>query len=124
MRPSTRRTATAAALALPVGLAALAAGSPRAWAGDDLAAGMVTKFGRGLVNASTGWLELPKEWVKQSKVNPAIGWLVGTFSGVGMTIYRAGAGVYDAGFFWLPVPPRFESVIRPNTVFGDAPDLR
>lgn len=120
MRFNIRRTVKAAALAL---LMALAVASPNAWADDDLA-GMGKKLARGLVNAGTGWLEVPKEWVEQSKANPAIGWFVGTFTGSIMTLYRTGAGVYETALFYAPVPPHYDSVIQPNTVFGDVPELR
>ncbi len=123
MRFVMRRTGRAVPLALPVALAALALASPGVWA-DDVAAGMATKFSRGLVNVATGWLELPKEWVEQSKANPAIGWATGTFTGIGKTVYRTAAGVYETAFFSLPAPPRHMPVIEPNTVFGEVRELR
>lgn len=124
MRFNIRRTVRAAALALPVALGSLAAASPHAWAGDDVAAGMGKKFGRGLVNASTGWLELPKEWVEQSKAHPTYGWAAGTLTGIGMTLQRSFAGIAETAFFFVPAPGNYEPVVQPNTVFGDVPALR
>ncbi len=124
MRFNIRRTVRVAALALPVALASLAATSPHAWADEDVALGMGKKFARGVVNAGTGWLELPKEWVEQSKAHPTYGWAAGTLTGLGMILQRSAAGIAETAFFFVPAPEHYAPVMDPNTVFGDVPALR
>ncbi|MBI2104682.1 MAG: exosortase system-associated protein, TIGR04073 family [Candidatus Omnitrophica bacterium] len=96
-----RRLAHRAALAISlVGLA----GSP-AWAQDP-----IHKMGRGVANVLTGWIELPKQiHLGKQEDNPVagIGW--GLLKGAGLTVLRAGVGVYEAVTFPLPYPKGFAS---------------
>lgn len=79
--------------------------------------GSATKLARGVVNAASGWLELPKQTVIGGQENGASGVATGFVKGIGMTIGRTVAGGYETGTFWAPIPERFEPVMQPATVF-------
>src|SRR3990167_8838054 len=54
------------------------------------------KLGRGLANILTGWIELPKNIYDTSvEDNPLAGLTIGLAKGIGMTIVRTGAGIYE-----------------------------
>jgi len=62
-----------------------------------------TKLGRGLSNAATCWIEVPKQvWLVSKDRDPFTGLIYGSAKGVGYTIVRAASGVYDTAFFLLP----------------------
>ena len=66
---------------------------------------MTKKLGRGLANILTGWIELPKNIYDTSvEENPLAGITIGTAKGVGMTIVRTGAGIYETITFPFPLP--------------------
>lgn len=74
------------------------------------------KFGRGLINDATGWLEYPKQIVEVSKEhNAAVGITWGQAKGVAKGLERTGLGVYDTSFFYLP--PYDKPVLDPKYVF-------
>lgn len=81
---------------------------------------MGKKLGRGVVNVATGWLELPKNiYTTTTETNPAMGVTYGTLKGLGMTVVRTVAGVYDAVTFLLPVPRDYKPVMKPEFVFTE-----
>ena len=49
--------------------------------------------------------------------NPLSGFTVGLAKGVGMTIVRTGAGVYETVTFPFPIPEGYTPVIEPEFVF-------
>jgi len=76
------------------------------------------KLGRGLANILTGWIELPKNIYDTSvEDNPLSGLTIGLAKGVGMTIVRTGAGVYETVTFPFPIPEGYAPVIEPEFVF-------
>ena len=78
---------------------------PNAWAQDP-----IHKLGRGMVNALTGWLELPKHLnLGLQATNPIIGVGQEILQGVSMTVLRSGLGVYEILTFPIPLPKRFAS---------------
>ena len=80
---------------------------------------MLRKFGRGLLNIATSPLEIflqpVRVWVID-RSGPA-GSFAGIFQGVGFTLGRALAGVYDLFTFPVPIPFRYEPMFQPETVF-------
>ena len=75
------------------------------------------KLFRGVVNAATGWLELPKniiETTQKTEGNFFVGITWGTLKGVGATLARTGAGAWEVATF---IFPSYESVINPPTLF-------
>src|SRR3989339_2273360 len=76
------------------------------------------KLGRGLANILTGWIELPKNIYDTSvEDNPLSGLTIGLAKGVGMTIVRTGAGVYETVTFPFPIPEGYAPVLEPEFVF-------
>lgn len=79
------------------------------------------KLGRGIVNVATGWIELPKNIYDTSVEtnNPLMGITYGTLKGIGMTVVRTGAGVYDAVTFLFPMPKDYDPILKPEFVFEE-----
>ena len=78
------------------------------------------KLGRGLANILTGWVELPKNIYDTSvEENVLSGLTMGLAKGVGMTIVRTGAGVYEAVTFPFPIPEDYQPVLEPEFVFSE-----
>lgn len=106
-----RRLGMVALVALLVALnlapAAFAAGEPNAG----------TKLGRGFVNLTTGWLELPVRTVKGATGDsPVVGTFYGFGEGILRGIQRTGLGLWDGLTF--PLEPYNKPVMEPETVFG------
>lgn len=77
------------------------------------------KLGRGVVNTLTGWLEVPKGIVDESKEsNVFAGLTVGTIKGFGLGLVRTGAGVYEAVTFPFPIPEGYEPIVKPEFVYS------
>jgi len=78
------------------------------------------KLMRGLANVLTGWVELPKNIYETSvEDNMFAGITIGLAKGVGMTIVRTGAGVYETVTFPFPIPEDYAPVLEPEYVFGE-----
>ena len=77
-----------------------------------------TKLGRGVANALTGWVELPKNIYNVSvEENAFAGVTLGLAKGAGMTIVRTGAGVYEIATFPFPLPQDYKPILEPEYVF-------
>lgn len=77
------------------------------------------KLGRGVVNTFTGWLEIPKGVVDESKANNVFtGLTVGTIKGLGLGLVRTGAGIYEAITFPFPIPEGYEPIVKPEFVYS------
>ncbi|MDX8409553.1 MAG: exosortase system-associated protein, TIGR04073 family [Mariprofundales bacterium] len=67
--------------------------------------GVVAKFSRGFANTATGWLELPKNVINESKSsNVAYGMTLGLLEGVMHTVGRTLVGAVELGTFFIPNP--------------------
>ncbi len=76
----------------------------------------LTKLGRGLANAVTGVVEVPKQIYLVSKERePITGITYGTAKGICYGLLRTGAGVYDAVSF--PIPPYDKPIMEPEYAF-------
>ncbi len=76
------------------------------------------KLVRGVVNASTGWVEVFQGIYDVSREkDPVTGVLYGPILGVGMAIVRTGSGVYESVTFLFPFPARYRSTIDPAFVW-------
>lgn len=79
------------------------------------------KLGRGLANILTGWVELPKNIYETSvEENVLSGITMGLAKGIGMTIVRTGAGVYETITFPFPIPEDYQMVLEPEFVFSES----
>lgn len=77
------------------------------------------KLGRGLVNILTGWIELPKNIYETSaESNLFAGITVGLAKGLGMTVVRTGAGVYETATFPFPLPQEYKPILEPEYVLN------
>ncbi len=77
------------------------------------------KLGRGIVNTFTGWLEIPKGVVDESKANNVFtGLTVGTIKGLGLGLVRTGAGIYETITFPFPIPEGYEPIVKPEYVYS------
>ncbi|MFH0771474.1 MAG: exosortase system-associated protein, TIGR04073 family [Candidatus Omnitrophota bacterium] len=77
------------------------------------------KLGRGVVNTFTGWLEVPKGIVDETKAsNVFTGLTVGTIKGFGMGLVRTGAGIYETVTFPFPIPEGYEPIVKPEFVYS------
>lgn len=76
------------------------------------------KLVRGVVNTSTGWVEIFQEIYDVSREqDPVTGVLYGPILGMGMTIVRTGSGVYETVTFLFPFPARYRSTFDPAFVW-------
>ncbi|MDQ6954177.1 MAG: exosortase system-associated protein, TIGR04073 family [Mariprofundaceae bacterium] len=82
------------------------------------------KFSRGLVNTATGWGEVPKNIVLETKnSNIFIGLTYGTVKGVVHTVGRSVVGVLELGTFFIPSSEVVQSTYvwentREETTYG------
>lgn len=75
----------------------------------------VEKAARGIINVTTGWLEIPKVIYQDSvNENPLFGATFGLLHGAGCAIYRTGAGLID--IVTCPFKPYDEHIV-PEYVF-------
>ncbi len=92
-------------MAVVVTVGVLLAAPSAGWAQDP-----IHKAGRGLVNVLTGWIEIPKQIHQGSQEeNPMTGLGWGLVKGFGMTVLRAGVGMYEALTFLIPYPKDYAS---------------
>ena len=101
-----------------VTLAALCAALPALADEPEYFAGPDAKLARGVVNATTGWVEVPKQTVIGGRDGKVPGFFTGVFKGVGLGAARTLVGGYEIATFWGPGPARVEPVMKPATVFG------
>lgn len=91
-----------------------------ALADENVPAKMGKKLGRGVINIATGWLELPKNiYNTTTETNPGMGITYGTLKGLGMTVVRTAAGIFDAATFLFPVPKDYDPLMKPEFVFSE-----
>ena len=103
-------------------LAVLVASAGPAFAEQDTGRLAVTKLFRGIANAATGWMEIPKqvnlEW---HATGPGQGMTWGLVKGVGWAIGRSVAGAYEIVTFPFPIPENYAPFVKPEYVLSDLP---
>lgn len=96
-------------------------GIPSSVSADELGThNAFNKLTRGIINAITGWVEIPKklqETTEDSGVATGLTW--GLMRGIGHGFIRTTAGVYEVITFPFPAPPDYTPVIHPEYVFSD-----
>lgn len=96
----------------------LAAYSLPAMAAEDYVTNSGNKLYRGVVNAVTGWLEFPKQIYVTSRDDDLFtGLTYGTAKGVANTLLRTGAGGYETGTFFVPLPTDYDPLMAPEYVW-------
>ena len=99
-------------------LAAIVAAAPAfAAEGTEHAGNPGEKLARGVVNATTGWVEVPKETARGAQEAGLPGLIGGLVKGVALGATRTVVGGVEIGTFMLPVPDRYEPILKPATVF-------
>ena len=99
-------------------LAAIVAAAPAfAAEGTDHAGNPGEKLARGVVNATTGWVEVPKQAAIGAQEAGPPGLIGGLFKGVVLGVTRTVVGGVEVGTFMLPAPDRYEPILKPATVF-------
>ncbi|PIQ82222.1 MAG: hypothetical protein COV76_04900 [Candidatus Omnitrophica bacterium CG11_big_fil_rev_8_21_14_0_20_64_10] len=75
------------------------------------------KLFRGMANAATGWMEIPKQIsLKWQQAGPMEGVTAGLFRGVGYAVARSTVGGYEIATFPVPVPDGYRPVMEPEFV--------
>lgn len=78
------------------------------------------KLLRGVVNVSTGWIEVFQGIYDVSvEKEPITGVFYGPILGLGMAIVRTGSGMYEAVTFPFPFPAHYRSTIEPEYVWDN-----
>jgi len=78
---------------------------------------MAVKFTRGLTNAVTCIVELPKQTILTGRDMGPVGYIVGPIKGVGMTLYRGVIGIAETIFCVVPQPGYYDPMIDPEFVW-------
>ena len=93
-----------------------------AFAEQETGALVITKLFRGMANAATGWMEIPKQIAKTwDEQGPGIGLSWGLLKGVSFAVARSVAGGYEIATFPLPVPEGYKPIMQPEYVLSDLP---
>lgn len=78
------------------------------------------KLTTGVVNISTGWVDLFNGTYEVFRdKGPIVGTFVGPFYGIGKTVIRTLSGVYDTATFLAPIPDRYRVKMDPEFVWDD-----
>ena len=79
---------------------------------------MGKKLFRGIVNITTAWAELPRQFALTSRHEGMLAaFPLGLFKGAVMVVIRAGAGGYDIISFVSATPGDFDSLLDPRFVW-------
>jgi len=82
---------------------------------ESYSGSVADKFSRGFANTTTGWLELPKEIINESRAHHlGYGVTIGLFHGIINTIGRTLIGVVELGTFFVPN----DAFIHPRVVWS------
>ena len=103
----------------------LAGSAGPAWAEAETGVLIVTKLFRGIANAATGWMEIPKQiCMTWQESGPSVGVTWGFIKGIGYAIGRSVAGGFEIATFPLPVPADYKPLMEPEYVLADLPTSR
>jgi putative exosortase-associated protein (TIGR04073 family) len=84
------------------------------------------KLIRGVTNMVTSPGEIPKQIIVTTRDRGAIGPVLGLFKGIGMTVMRAGLGVWETAFFMFPnsLDGDFSPILKPEYVWDPTVPIR
>jgi putative exosortase-associated protein (TIGR04073 family) len=85
---------------------------------------MAFKFVRGVTNAATCVVEIPKQIYLTTRDRGAVGYATGPLKGIGMTVYRAFTGASEAVLFLVPQPGYYDPMINPDFVWNGWEEIR
>jgi len=99
-------------------LAASGCGSCDTAKADVCNDGAWKKLGRGMCNMITFPFELPNQISRTNITDgPMAGWTYGLVKGIGMTVFRAGVGVYEVLSFPVPCPEGYKPILTEPEFF-------
>ena len=84
---------------------------------EMIAEKMSIKLVRGVTNAVTSIVELPKQTILTGRDMGGVGYIIGPIKGVGMTLYRGVIGLTEAVFCMVPQPGYYDPMIDPEYVW-------
>ena len=84
---------------------------------EMIAEKMAIKFTRGITNAVTSIVELPKQTILTGRDMGPVGYIIGPIKGVGMTFYRGVIGIVETVFCMVPQPGYYDPMIDPAYVW-------
>jgi putative exosortase-associated protein (TIGR04073 family) len=74
------------------------------------------KLATGVANAATGFLEIPKTVIVDSRSQgPAYGMTLGLIKGFWNSVFRTGTGIFDAATFMIPT----KTLVSPKVIWED-----
>lgn len=95
-------------------------GPPHLKNNDSFAGQIGHKLIRGVANAITGWVEIPKQMYLRTTDGPfVVGSVQGVVEGIGMSFARTTAGLYEVATFAVPLPWHYEPLFKPEYVWQD-----
>ncbi len=90
-----------------------------AFAEQDTGRLVMTKLFRGMINAATGWIEIPKQISQECQASgPAKGWSWGFVKGIGFAVARSVVGAYEITTFPVPAPEEYRPILQPEYVLS------
>jgi putative exosortase-associated protein (TIGR04073 family) len=78
---------------------------------------MAIKLTRGVANALTSFVELPKQTILTGRDMGAAGYIIGPIKGAAMTMYRGVIGIVEAFACMVPQPGYYDPMIDPAYVW-------
>lgn len=84
---------------------------------EMIAEKMAVKLTRGVTNALTSIVELPKQTILTGRDMGPVGYIVGPIKGVGMTFYRGLTGLVEVVFCMVPQPGYYDPMMDPEFVW-------
>jgi putative exosortase-associated protein (TIGR04073 family) len=83
---------------------------------------VITKLFRGLANAATGWMEIPKQiFLTHEEMGGGAAFTWGLVKGVGYAVGRSVVGGFEIATFPIPVPEGYGAIMQPEYVLSDLP---
>ncbi|MFC1590661.1 exosortase system-associated protein, TIGR04073 family [Candidatus Omnitrophota bacterium] len=90
-----------------------------------LAQSRTRKLGRGVANVVSCPLEIPYQMINTFENDGGMAaWTLGLLKGAGMTVVRAGVGVFEVCTFFIEIPEDFRPVLRYPEFFLGQEDFR
>jgi putative exosortase-associated protein (TIGR04073 family) len=84
---------------------------------EMIAEKMAVKLTRGVTNAVTSIVEIPKQTILTGRDMGPVGYVVGPIKGVGMFLYRGVIGVVETIFCMVPQPGYYDPMMDPEYVW-------
>lgn len=84
---------------------------------EMIAEKIAIKLTRGVTNAVTSIVELPKQTILTGRDMGPVGYVIGPIKGVGMTFYRGIIGVVETVFCMVPQPGYYDPMMEPEYVW-------